>query len=191
MHSQISVEVFPSSRCCLPEHTLRNSGFNRFTAALLKGRLNFCFLHNAFYEIQRRRIPTFSDHTRLHGQVHGTCVSRVTCAVGHEFPDLSGQWTLIFFAAASRMQIGSRSSVRNANVNDSHGRSCGKKNSCPFPESCRGQQAQVTRKHMSRGPGTHKSRKWSYLGTNHASGQDRIGHAETRVPQSTMRACPT
>jgi hypothetical protein len=51
------------------------------------------------------------------------------------------------------MQIGSRSCVRNANVNDSHARSCGKKNSCPFPESCRGQQAQVTRKHMSRGPG--------------------------------------
>ena len=89
MHSQIIVEVFPSSRYCLPEHTLRNSGFNRFTAALLKGRLKFCFLHNAFYEIQRRRIPTFSDHTRLHGQVHGTCVSRVTCAVGHEFPDLA------------------------------------------------------------------------------------------------------
>ena len=61
--------------------------------------------------------------------------------------------TRIFFAAASRMQIGSRLRVSNANVNDSHGRSCGKKNSCPFPESCRGQQAQVTRKHMSRGPG--------------------------------------
>ena len=59
---------------------------NRFTGALLRGRLKFCFLHNAFYEIQRRRIPTFSDPTRLHGQVHGTCVSRVTCAVGLEFP---------------------------------------------------------------------------------------------------------
>ena len=71
MHSQIIVEVFPSSRYCLPEHTLRNSGFNRFTAALLKGRLKFCFLHNDFYEIQWRRIRTFSDPTRLHGQVHG------------------------------------------------------------------------------------------------------------------------
>ena len=198
MHSQISVEVFPSSRCCLPEHTLRNSGFNRFTAALLKGRLKFCFLHNAFYEIQRRRIPTFSDHTRLHGQVHGTCVSRVTCAVAHEFPDhksqvvmlsvvIAGNFFCRSFAHAIRLEI----ACQQCKCQRFAWEKLRQKNSCPFPESCRGQQAQVTRKHMSRGPGTHKSRKWSYLGTNHASGQDRIGHAETRVPQSTMRACPT
>jgi hypothetical protein len=111
MHSQISVEVFPSSRCCLPEHTLRNSGFNRFTAALLTGRLKFCFLHNTFYEIQRRRIPTFSDPTRLHGQVHGniwkfmanrhrsrgnTCPAEYHAGMSDlkQIPDVSAQHTL-------------------------------------------------------------------------------------------------
>ena len=49
--------------------------------------------HADFYEIQRRRIPTFSDPTRLHGQVHGniwkfmaTGTGHAETAVGLEFP---------------------------------------------------------------------------------------------------------
>ena len=60
MHSQISIRsvlhrvvVFPSTHWEILD--------NRFTGALLRGRLKFCFVQNDSYEIQRRRIPTFSD----------------------------------------------------------------------------------------------------------------------------------